>query len=297
MWEDSSDLIVSTLRLALPLVFACLGALWSERSGVANIALESYLLFSAFVAGAVAHYTHNPYLGMMAGVLAAGFVGFCFAITTQLGRADHIVIGTAFNFLAAGSIPVFCRYLFNVTGSTPSLGESERLSSLSFFLVLAALFFLTSVFLFNRTRFGLRVHAAGENPMALISQGVNVFWLRVRAIVQGALMAGFGGVMLSLVLSSGYSRDMSAGRGFMALAALIFGGWRPGAAILACLFFGFVDALQIFDQSHHILPWSIPPALMQSTPYVVTLLLIIIASKKSLAPSAINQDLESFKAN
>ncbi|MDH4467310.1 MAG: ABC transporter permease [Bacteriovoracaceae bacterium] len=294
MWDD---LLISTLRLSLPLVFACFGALWSERSGVANIALESYLLFSAFVAGAVAHYSGNPYMGMAAGVAASGVVGFAFAVTTQLGRADHIVIGTAFNFLAAGSIPVFCRYLFNVTGSTPSLGESARLSSISFFIITAIIFFALSVFMFAKTRFGLRVHAAGENPMALISQGVNVFWLRVRAIVQGALMAGFGGVMLSLVLSSGYSRDMSAGRGFMALAALIFGGWRPGAAMLACLFFGFVDAMQIYDQSHHILPWTMPAVLMQATPYAVTLLLIIIANKQSVAPKAINQDLESFKAN
>lgn len=294
MWED---LLVSTLRLSLPLMFACLGALWSERSGVANIALESYLLFSAFVAAAVAHYTTNPYMGMVAGVMASCLVGLLFALVTQLGRADHIVIGTAFNFLAAGSIPVFCRYLFNVTGSTPSLAEAERLSSLQFFFIAAPIFIGISSFMLKRTRFGLRVHAAGENPMALISQGVNVLWLRVRAIVFGAFMAGFGGVMLSLVLSSGYSRDMSAGRGFMALAALIFGGWRPGPAIGACLFFGLVDALQIYHQAHHILPWEVPPALIQSTPYLVTLILVVVAGKRSVAPSAINQDLESFKAN
>jgi simple sugar transport system permease protein len=171
------------------------------------------------------------------------------------------------------------------------------MSDITFFVVAAVIFIGVSIFLLAQTRFGLRVHAAGENPMALISQGVNVLWLRVRAIVFGALMAGLGGVMLSLVLSSGYSRDMSAGRGFMALAALIFGSWRPTAAILACLFFGLVDALQIFNQSHQMLPWNVPPVLMQATPYLVTLILIIVSSKRSVAPKAINQDLETFKAN
>ena len=290
------ELLLSTLRLSIPLVFAAYGGLLSERSGIANIALESYLLFSAFVAAAVTSLTSSLAIGVVSGLLASGFVGAMFGAVTIYGRGDQIVIGTAFNLLAAGLIPVFCRSLFDVTGATPSLPLDSRFQNPWGFVIMAFAIGGTLHWLLYKSRFGLRVWAAGENPLSIHTQGVSVNDVRMKAVILGAIIAGLGGVFMSLALASGYVRNMSAGRGFIALAALIFGGWRPIPALLACLLFGFTDALQILLQGHEA-GKAIPNQFVQIIPYVVTIGILVFYSGKMRAPKALNQDLSELAEN
>lgn len=291
------DILLSTIRLSLPLIFAAYGGMLSERAGVANIALEGYLLFSAFTGAAVTHLTQNLAVGMLAGILASGLIGFLFSLVCVYGRGDQIVVGTAFNFVASGIIPVLCRALFGVTGSTPSLPIDLRIKNYAGFGLLALGLVVYYHFVIHKTRYGLRMTAAGENPIALQTQGVNVHRLRIRAVTEGALIAGVGGVFLSLCLSSGYSREMSAGRGFIALAALIFGGWKPFTALAACLFFGFTDALQIQLQGQALGSFSIPNQFIQMIPYISALVVLVYFGRRIRAPGSINRDLETFTSN
>ncbi len=280
------DLLMSTLRLSVPLLFAAYGGLLSERSGVANIALEANLLFSAFTAAAVVALSGQLVLGVAAGVVASALVSLIFALICIWGHGDQIVVGTAFNLLAAGLIPVLNKALFNVMGSTPALANTFHQTWPFFALALCVLWALH--FLFTSTRHGLRLSAAGENPAALVNQGVDYQRVRLRAVVEGGVLAGVGGVYLSLCQGSGYVRDMAAGRGFIALAAVIFGAWKPIPTFFACLFFAFTDAVQIQMQGRSMGGVELPNQFVQILPYVVTLLVLIIFARQITAPAAIN---------
>ncbi len=286
------DLMLSSVRLSVPLIFAAYGGMMSERSGVANIALEAYLLVSAFAAAAATSLFASLWIGVLFGLLAAALIGLLFALVCVYGRGDQVVIGTAFNLLAVGSIPVMTKALFSITGSTPALPLQLRFTQPLEFFLLAVAFALFLEFLFRQTRHGLRITAAGENPLALMTQGVAYKKLRVRAIVEGSMIAGLGGIYLSLCQGSAYVRDMAAGRGFIALAALILGAWRPLPTLLACLFFAVTDALQIQLQGKAIGGIQVPNSLVQISPYVITLLLLVFSSRKVQAPRAINRNIE-----
>lgn len=286
------DILMSTLRLAIPILFAAYGGMLSERSGIANIALEAKLLFAAFAGAAVVTLTGNLYVGAIAGVATAAVVGGLFASVCIWGRGDQIIIGTAFNLLAIGLIPVMTKAVFNVTGSTPALPAEMTFDSSVGFFVMAAIVAGSCVFLFRSTRHGIRIVAAGENPASLATQGVNFRLVRLRAVIEGSAITGLGGVYLSLCQGSGYIREMSAGRGFIALAALIFGGWRPVPTFLACLFFAATDAIQIQLQGQKIGDVTVPNQFVQIVPYVATLVVLAFYSRKIIAPAAINRDLD-----
>lgn len=283
--------IFSGLRLSLPLIFAAFGGLLSERSGVANIALEAYLLASSFAAAATMALTHSLPLSVGAGFLASAIVGCIFSFFTLYARADQIISGMAVNILMTSLLPVLCKALFDVSGNTPGIGADERISATWIFMVLAALVFIGVQTIFAKTVFGLRITAAGENPQSLRTQGVSVMKTRFKAIVLGSLVAAIGGIYLSIGAGSGYARNMSAGRGYIALAALIFGRWKPIPTLLGCLLFGLADALQILLQSVPILPNgdSLPTQFVQALPYVITLLFLAGVAGKVVAPKAINQ--------
>ncbi len=286
------DLLMSTARLMVPILFAAYGGLLSERSGIANIALEANLLFSAFAGAAVTFLVGNLWLGAAAGILASGVVGAIFAAICIWGRGDQIVIGTGFNLLAVGLIPVICKALFEMTGSTPAVPIELTFTKPVAFLVIGVLFIGLLEYLFRFTRHGLRVTAAGENPAALATQGVNYKLVRFRAVVEGSLMTGLGGVYLSLCQGNQFIRDMAAGRGFIALAALIFGAWKPIPTFFACVFFAFTDALQMQLQGQKIGDLSVPNQFVQIVPYVATLIVLVFFARKITAPRAINQDVE-----
>jgi len=282
-----NEWLLSGIRISLPLLFAALGGMFSERSGVANIALEAFLLTSSFVSAAMMATTHNLPLSLGVAVLATVFIGALFSFFTVKTKSDQIIVGMAFNILATGIIPVLCKAFYNTSGQTPSLSLEFRINNTPLFIALGLLSFFFTVFIFRKTVFGLHVTAAGDYPPALRTQGVNVDLVRYKAILVGAVIASIGGIYLSLGAGSGYTRNMSAGRGFIALAALIFGKWKPIPTFLACLFFGLLDALQIFLQSTGAV--AIPTQLVQALPYVFTLIALAFFSGKSEAPHAINR--------
>jgi simple sugar transport system permease protein len=282
MWPLLLSTLASTLRLSTPLIFAALGGMLSERAGVINIALEGLMLIGALAAALGTLASHSPWLGsvcgMMAGILLAGIYGV-FVIRL---RANQIVSGTAINMLALGLTPFVCKILFDVTGSTPAIPIADRFQSaplyLSWILVLICWVGL------RHTPAGLWLSFAGEHPEALEAAGVRVNRVRWVAVLLSGALAGLGGASLSIFLSSSYSKNMTAGRGFMALAALIFGKWKPFQAALACLLFGFTEAAQIRLQGTTFLGTPVPVQFIQILPYLVTLLVLAGFVGRSRAP-------------
>jgi ABC-type uncharacterized transport system permease subunit len=255
-------LVFSTIRLATPLVLAALGGLYSERSGVINIALEGLLLAGAFTAASVTYYAHSPWVGLGAAMVAGGFVAYILALACIRFKADQVVTGTGINILFIGLPAVLSGALFLSSGSTPQIPKENLLPTLSgllpgfvphwriltevsFISLLALILILVTRYVLYRTPFGLRLRAVGENPEAADAAGVAVNRIRYVGVVLSGALAGIGGAYLSIGQSSLFTRNMAAGRGFIALAALIFGKWRPVQTMLACLLFGLADALTI----------------------------------------------------
>jgi ABC-type uncharacterized transport system permease subunit len=258
-------LAATAVRLATPLLLAALGGLLSERSGVINIALEGLMLAGAFTAAAVTYFVGSPWLGLLAAVAAGATVAAVHAVATIRYGADQVVSGIAVNIAFLGLPALLCGALFDSTGATPQLPRSELLPrapiALAFLLVPAVAYVL------DRTRFGLRLRACGESPEAADAAGVRVGRLRYLAVVLSGALAGIGGAYLSIGQSSLFSRNMTAGRGYIALAALILGRWRPVPTMLACLLFGAAEALSIQMQG----VVAIPVQLIQIVPHVLTL--------------------------
>jgi simple sugar transport system permease protein len=271
------------LRTSCPLIFASLGGLFSERAGVINIALEAYLLVGAFLAAVVTLSTGSPWLGLVAASLGTALFSLLYGVFVISARANQIVVGTAMNFLAMGMIPFALKILYGSTGSSPAIPFASRFQYMPLVLVLMAV--AGSLFVIKKLPFGQWVSFAGENPDALASAGISVKGVRFAALAVAGLLAGTGGACLSVYLSSGYSRNMAAGRGFIALAALIFGKWRTLPTAMACLFFGFMEAVQIQLQAAQAT--SIPSQFIQIIPYVTTLVVLAGFVGKARAPKAL----------
>jgi len=283
------DIIFSAGRLSIPILFAAYGGLLSERSGIANIALEGCLMFSAFAAATTVALSGSLSLGVVAGILASSLLSGLFAAVCIWGRGDQIVMGIGINLLVLGLIPVVNHALFGVTGSTPNLPATLTFHAVWPFFVLAIAMGLGLEFLVSETRLGLRIVAAGENPAALITQGLSSRQVQLKAVVVGGLLTGVGGLYLSLCQGSGYVREMSAGRGFIALAAIILGGWKPIPTFFAAIFFALCDALQIQLQGKQWGEWTFPNQLVQILPYVITLVVLAFYTRKMVPPAAINR--------
>ncbi len=256
------SLLFSTLRLATPLVLASIGGLYSERAGVINIALEGLMLAGAFTAASVTFYAASPWVGMGAAMVAGIAVAMILALACIKFKADQVVTGTGINIMFLGLPAVLSGAMFLSSGSTPQIQKEHLLPSVSQLLpgfvpqwriftevnvvtVLALVIVLVTAYVLYRTPFGLRLRAVGENPEAADAAGVSVNKIRYLGVILSGALAGMGGAYLSIGQSSLFTRNMTAGRGFIALAALIFGKWRPVQTMLACLLFGFADALTI----------------------------------------------------
>ncbi|MGH9456514.1 MAG: ABC transporter permease, partial [Thermoanaerobaculia bacterium] len=218
-------ILFSTIRLATPLLLAALGGMFSERSGVINIALEGLLLAGAFTAATVNHFTGNPWIGLLAAIAAGVAVASIHALATIRFKADQVVSGTAINILFLGVPALLSGALFDSTGATPQIPQRDLLQTAP--IVLAFALVPVSWWVLNRTRLGLRLRAVGENPEAADAAGVRVETIRWIGVLLSGALAAIGGAYLSTGQSSLFTRNMSAGRGFIALAALIFGKWRP----------------------------------------------------------------------
>jgi simple sugar transport system permease protein len=283
------SLLFSTLRLATPLVLAAIGGLYSERAGVINIALEGLMLAGAFTAASVTFYAASPWVGMGAGMVAGIAVAMILALACIKFKADQVVTGTGINIMFLGLPAVLSGAMFLSSGSTPQIPKEHLLPSVSRLLpgfvppwriftevnvvtVLAVVLVLVTAYVLYRTPFGLRLRAVGENPEAADAAGVSVNKIRYLGVILSGALAGMGGAYLSIGQSSLFTRNMTAGRGFIALAALIFGKWRPVQTMLACLLFGFADALTIQMQG---VPMS-AIGLIEVGVFVVLLLLLWI---------------------
>ncbi|PWU15221.1 MAG: sugar ABC transporter permease [Bdellovibrio sp.] len=275
------DLLFSTGRLALPIAFAVLGGLISEKSGTAQIGLEGMMLAGALVAATVTTLTGSPYWGMGGVVLVGLLLGlFMSVFVVELG-GEQIIVGMALNLLVFGLAPFVTQLLFHSAGSTPPLAPELRFGSA--FYVLFATVAVIYFFIFERTPFGLWIRFAGENPNVLLAAGVSVRFVRRLALILCGMLSAIGGSVLTLSLASSYSPMMTAGRGFMALASIIFGGWRPGPALLACLFFAFSDAVQIRMQGAS----SIPVQFIQILPYAATIVALAGFRRRGRPPQSL----------
>ena len=283
------------MRLATPLVLAALGGMFSERSGVINIALEGKMLAGAFTAAAVTYAADakfglgnaSPWVGLLAAMAAGLFIAAIYAVTCIRFKADQVVSGAAINILMFG-IPGFLSGAFFLSsGSTPQLPKEHLIPWTPIFIAFALV--PISWYVMYRTPFGLRLRAVGEKPEAADAAGVSVKRIRYSGVLIAGALAGIGGAYLSIGQSSLFTRNMTSGRGFIALAALIFGKWKPFQTMLACLLFGFTEAVSYQMQGAVKLPSGedIPVQFVQMVPYVLTIIVLAGFIGSSRPPNAL----------
>jgi simple sugar transport system permease protein len=286
-------LLFSSIRLATPLIFAALGGMFSERAGVINIALEGLMLAGAFIAAVATYELQNPYLGFLLGSVVGGLVALVFAVAVIKFEADQVVTGFAISLLMLGLPAVISSRLYDSAGSTQQIAQEFLLpdfyNRLSIASILAFMLVPVCWYVLYKTPFGLRIRAAGENPEAADAAGVNVIRLRYIAVVLSGILAGAGGAYLSIGQSSLFTRGMTAGRGYIALAALILAKWKPIPVLIACLFFGFTEALAIQMQGVIKMPSGedVPVQFIQMIPYVLTIIVLAGFIGLSRAPKAL----------
>ena len=306
-------LAAATARGATPLVLASLGGLFAERSGVVDIGLEGKMLAAAFGAGAAAAVTGSAWAGLAAGIVAAVLVGLAHAFACVTHHGNQVVSGMALNITASGLTAVLGLAWFHEGGQTPLLGAGARfgpidlpgaaalggvpvlgpvyrdfLSGHNLLVYLAAAAVPAVAWLVYRTRFGLRLRAVGESPGAVDTAGVSVSATRYRALMMSGVLCGLSGAYLSIAHHASFIRDMSAGKGYLALAALIFGRWRPGPTLAACLLFAFADVVQARLQGTPLpVVGVVPVQLIQALPYLLTVALLAGFVGRAVAPGAI----------
>ena len=280
-------LIWSTVRLSTPLILAALGGLFSERAGVINIALEGMMLAGAFTAASVTHAVGNPYVGLGAGMLAGALIAAIHAVACIQYKADQVVTGTAINILMIGMPAFLSGAFFLSSGSTPQIPKEQLIPWIP--IVIAFALVPITWYVLYKTPFGLRLRSVGENPEAADAAGVKVARMRYAGVLLSGALAGIGGAYLSIGQSSLFTRNMTSGRGFIALAALIFGKWRPVQTLLACLLFGFTEAVSIQMQGVVKLPSGddIPVQFVQMVPYVLTIVVLAGFIGSSRPPRAL----------
>ena len=278
-------LLYSAIRLATPLLLAALGGMFSERSGVINIALEGLMLAGAFTAASVTWYAGSPWVGLASAIVAGAAIALVHAVACIRYGADQVVSGTAINILLTGVPALLSGAFFLSSGSTPQIPKEDLIPVTP--VVIAFALVPLSWYALYRTPFGLRLRAVGENPEAADAAGVSVNRMRYTAVLLSGALAGIGGAYLSIGQSSLFTRNMSAGRGFIALAALIFGKWRPVQTMLACLLFGFTEAVAIQLQGVHFGGEEIPTQFVQIIPYVLTIVVLAGFIGHSRAPRSL----------
>ncbi len=305
------QILESTLRLATPLLFACLAGLFSERAGIFDIGLEGKLLIGAFFSAAIAYWSGSAIIGLAAGIAASVTFALIHGVASITFRGNQLISGVAINFLAAGMTVVIAQSWFQQGGRTPALVGDARFSRLDLpfaaqvrevpvigplygqvmsghgILVYVGLLAVPLTWwVLYRTRFGLRLRAVGENPAAVDTAGVSVVRLRYAAVVITGVLCGIGGAYLSTSLAAGFVKDMSAGRGFIALAALIFAKWRPWQALGAVLLFGALEAIANQFPNLHLGFVTLPNQFMTALPYILTVVILAGFVGKAIPPRA-----------
>jgi ABC-type uncharacterized transport system permease subunit len=299
------SLLAATLRAATPLTFAAIGGIFSERSGVVNIGLEGMMLTGAFFGIAVVGWTGQWELGIFAAMLAGGTLALIHAFFSIHLRADQIVSGTAVNFLALGVTGYLFRSIYGTEG-TPELEEripdvsvplldripyiGDVLGDMNLMIWMAILLVIVSAVFLFKTPWGLRLRAVGEHPKAADTVGISVFGVRYAAVVFSGMLAALGGAYLSFGFGGSFNENMTIGKGFIGLAAMIAGNWRPFPAFTVCLLFGFSDALGRRLQGSDLLPDVISsPNLLSTLPYIITLIALVGIIGRSRPPAAVGR--------
>ena len=305
------QILDSTVRLSVPLLLACLAGLFSERAGIFDIGLEGKMLAAAFFSAALAALTGSVWLGLLAGIAASLVLSGLHGLASITFRGNQLISGVAINFLAAGMTVLIAQDWFQQGGRTPSLigggrfapitlpfAESlkdvpvigpiyhELLSGHSILVYIAFAAVPLTWWVLFRTRFGLRLRAVGENPAAVDTAGISVVGLRFAAVAICGVLCGIAGAYLATALQAGFVKDMTAGRGFIALAALIFAKWRPWQAMYSCLLFGFLQAIALRYQNINIGEFVIPVQAMDVLPYVLTVVILAGFVGKAIPPRA-----------
>lgn len=306
--------LAATIRVATPLLLAAIAGMFSERAGVIDLGLEGKMLGAAFASAAVSAVTGSAWAGLGAGIATAVLLALLNAFATVTHRGNQVVSAMAINIMVAGLAPTLGLAWFNLGGQTPQLdGPAQRFTGLvwpwataareapfpgllyaellsghNLIVYFAAALVPFSAWVLYRTRFGLRLRAVGENPHAVDTAGISVNGLRYRAVLISGVLCGVAGTYLSTAASAGFVRDMTAGKGYLALAALIFGKWKPWPALGACLLFAFTDALAVRLQGVALpLVGVIPVQFILALPYVLTVFLLAGFVGKAVAPAAI----------
>ena len=315
MFDTLIIMLDATLRVSTPLILAALAGLYSERAGIVDIGLEGKILGSAFAAAAGAAVFGSAWIGLACGVFASILLALIHGFACITHRGDHIVSGVAINTIVAGLTVTLGLDWFGMGGQTPTLSGDQRftditlpfadalrdvpvigqiysnlLSGHNIIVYLAFLMVPMTYWVIYKTRFGLRLRAVGENPHAVDTAGISVAWIRYRALIVCGILCGIAGAYLSTAHNAGFLKDMSAGKGYMALAALIFGKWRPVPVLFACLLFGFLDAVAVRLQGV-VIPGmgEVPVQLIEVLPYVLTVLLLAGFIGKAVAPKAVGR--------
>lgn len=306
------SILQSTIRMSVPLILTALAGLYAERSGVVDIGLEGKLLAGAFAGASAAAVTGSATLGILAAIACAVMFSAVHGYASISQRGNQIVSGTAINFIAMGATVIIGQAWFSMAGRTPSLGSGAKLETIVlpfadallsvpvigfiYSRVLSGHFLLTyfayamiplTWWILYRTRFGLRLRAVGENPGAVDTAGISVVRLRYMAVLLGGVFVGLAGAFLSMAVSAGFTKGMSAGKGFIALAALVFANWKPKNILLTCLLFGFLDSLSIAFQGKSVpIVGAIPVQLWTALPYILTVILLAGFIGKAIPPRA-----------
>jgi simple sugar transport system permease protein len=310
--NDILSILAATIRVSTPLIFAAMAGIFSERSGIVDISLEGKLLAGAFAAASTAAVTGSPWLGLMAAIMVNMALSMIHGFASITHNGDQVVSGVAINIIVAGLTVVLGTAWFHRGGQTPNLPDDARfmpiklpgadaianvpiigdvytklISGHNLLVYVAFAAVLSTWWVLYKTRFGLRLRAVGENPNAVDTAGISVAFLRYRAVLIAGILTGIGGTYLSIAQNASFIRDMSAGKGYIALAAMIFGKWKPVPAMLACFLFGFLDALAMRLQGVS-LPYvgEIPVQFIQASPYILTVILLAGFVGRAVAPKA-----------
>ncbi|GGH49840.1 ABC transporter permease [Frigidibacter albus] len=305
------QILDSTVRLGTPLLLACLAGLFSERAGIFDIGLEGKMLMAAFFSGAVAAITGSVLLGLTAGVLSSLLLSAIHGAASITFRGNQLISGVAINFLASGLTVLIGQKWFQLGGRTPPLSGDGRfapitlpfaetlrevpvigpiyyelISGHSILVYVAFAAVPLSWWLLYRTRFGLRLRAVGENPAAVDTAGISVVRMRYAAVMICGLLTGLAGAYLATALSAGFVKEMTAGRGYIALAALIFAKWRPVPALGATMLFGLLEAIANRYQNIDLGGVVLPVQFMQALPYILTVVILAGFIGKATPPRA-----------
>ncbi|HQU66952.1 MAG TPA: ABC transporter permease [Albidovulum sp.] len=306
------QILDSTLRLATPLLLACLAGLYSERSGVFDIGLEGKMLMAAMCTGAVAYLTGSVWIGVLAGIAGSLIFAAVHGLASITFRGNQLISGVALNFVASGITVLVAQSMFQQGGRTPPLEGAARfnpitlpfadsasaipiigpfyaevLSGHTALVYVALLMVPLTWWALYRTRFGLRLRAVGENPASVDTAGVSVVRLRYTALAITGILCGLAGAYMAAGLQAGFGKEMTAGRGYIALAALIFAKWRPWYALMATLLFGFFQALALRpDVIQSTLKFAIPVPALDALPYILTVVVLAGFVGRAIPPRA-----------